>query len=220
MQKNLAEKYLTNRTRFIILLITVARVRDIMERRKGEVMRDRNVHVLSAVLVIALIIFGVPLRGNGEETGLKSKEAEVSQEAPKKEAPKKERGASHKTHKSRWTDIKKSAKKIEPNIPEKYKDLAKAVDEYWNALKAKDYAKAYAMENEAYRKKVSLDLYKERHKKAVEIIAVRPLEVRPLKEEKEVMVKSSFRYKAGPIDSVRFIEESWVKEGEDWRHIL
>jgi hypothetical protein len=185
------------------------------ERRKGEVMRQRNVYALSVVLVTALMIFGVPLRGNGEETGLKTKDVKVSQEAPKKE-----QGTSQKTHKSKWTDIKKSAKKIEPNIPEKYKDLAKAVDEYWNALKARDYAKAYTMEDEAYRKKVSLDVYKERHKKAIEIIAVRPLEVRPLKEEKEVMVKSSFRYKAGPIDSVRFIEEGWVKEGEDWRHIF
>jgi hypothetical protein len=191
-----------------------------MGRRKGEVMRKRNVYALSVVLVTALMIFGVPLRGNGEETGLKTKDTEVSQEAPKKEAPKKELGSLHKPHKSQWTDIKKSAKKIEPNIPEKYKDVAKAVEDYWNALKARDYAKAYSMENEAYRKKVSLDLYKERHKRAVEIIAVRPLEVRPLKEEKEVMVKSGFRYKAGPIDSVRFIEESWVKEGKDWRHIF
>jgi hypothetical protein len=181
-------------------------------------MRSSRIKTIAVMMVFAFMMFSIPVKGSAEETApkTKTKEAEVSQGSSKKES-----GAVHKRHESQWGNIKVSGKKIKPDIPKKYNDLAKSVDAYWNALKARDYKKAYGMENRAYRKKVSLDLYQERHKQTnVAIIAVTPLEVRPLKNEKEVMVKESFRYKAGPIDSVRIMEERWVKERGKWKHIL
>jgi hypothetical protein len=122
-----------------------------------------------------------------------------------------------KAVKAPWTNIKKSAAPIVANIPEKYSDVSKAFSEYWNAMKERDYKKAYELESSAYRKATSFDLYKERLKRAVLITAVRPLEVKPV-NEKEVMVKGSLAFKAGFIDTVRFIHDRWVKEASGWRH--
>jgi len=117
-----------------------------------------------------------------------------------------------------WKDIKHAPGPKVSEIPEVYNDLLKTFSDYYDALKMKDYKKAYNLESNEYKKVTSFDLYNERLKKAVEIIAVRPLEVKP-KNEKEVMVRASFGYKAGFIDTVRFIQDQWIKEDGGWKHL-
>jgi hypothetical protein len=117
-----------------------------------------------------------------------------------------------------WKDIKKNPGPKVSEIPEAYSDLVKNFSDYWNAQKNRDYKKAYDLESSKYRKSTSFDLYNERLKKAAQIIAVRPLEVKPI-NEKEVVVRASFGYKAGIIDTVRFIQDNWVKEEIGWRHL-
>ena len=122
--------------------------------------------------------------------------------------------------KSPWGNIKTEAKPIVPNIPDKYKDLVEAFNAYWNAIKGRDYKKAYGMESAKSREKTSFDLYKHLHtQKPLNIVGVRPLEVRPIEEEKEVMVKASFGFKTGVIDSVHFIKDHWVKQDGAWKHM-
>jgi len=130
-------------------------------------------------------------------------------------------GDANKDQPSPWRDIKSSAnvKPIVPNIPEKYKELEKVFNAYWSALKDRDFQKAYAMESSEYRKKTSLDLYTHLKDNTVTIIAVRPLEVRPITEEKEVMVRASFSFKAGFLDTVHFISDRWIKETDGWKHV-
>jgi len=120
--------------------------------------------------------------------------------------------------KAPWTDIKKVPGPEFSPIPEKYNDLVKTFSEYWNARKERDYKKSYELESSEYRKSTSFDLYNERLKKAVEIIAVRPLEVKPI-NEKEVVVRASVGYKAGFIDTVRFFQDQWIKENGSWKHL-
>jgi hypothetical protein len=122
-----------------------------------------------------------------------------------------------KAVKSPWINIKKAATPIVANISEKYSDVSKAFSEYWNAIKERDYKKAYELESSAYRKATSFDLYKERLKRAVLITAIRPLEVKPV-NEKEVMVKGSLAFKAGFMDTLRIFHDRWVKEASGWRH--
>jgi hypothetical protein len=123
--------------------------------------------------------------------------------------------------KSPWGDIKTAAKPIVPNIPDKYNDLVEAFNAYWNAIKERDYKKAYGMESAESREKTSFDLYKHLHtQKPVKIVGVRPLEVRPIEEEKEVMVDAGFGFKTGFIDSVNFIKDHWVKEEGAWKHVF
>jgi hypothetical protein len=117
-----------------------------------------------------------------------------------------------------WRDIKKApGPKVVP-IPGQYSDLSKAFDEYWEAKKARDFKKAYGMEAGDYRKSTSFDLYKERLKGQVDIIAVRLLEVKPV-NEKEVMVRASLGIKAGILDTVKLIHDRWVKEDAGWKHL-
>jgi hypothetical protein len=154
------------------------------------------------IMVFLAAVLLIPLHGFCQGSEGKQKEAE----APK----------------SSWGNIKTEAKPIVPNIPEKYKDLVEAFNAYWNAIKERDYKKAYGMESAESREKTSFDLYKLLHKqkKPVKIVGVRPLEVRPIEEEKEVMVKASFGFKTGFIDSVNFIKDHWVKEEGAWKHVF
>jgi len=119
--------------------------------------------------------------------------------------------------KTSWEDIKKAPGPKVSEIPEKYNDLVKTFSEYYDAKKSRDYKKAYNLESSKYRKATSFDLYNERLKKSAEFLAVRPLEVKPI-NEKEVMVRASFGYKVAAIDTVRFIQDHWVKEDNAWRH--
>jgi hypothetical protein len=161
---------------------------------------SRGIIVVSFVVTVVL----VPLHGIAQET--EGKQKEITAPAAPKEP---------------WTDIKTAAKPIEPNIPEKYKDLVEAFNSYWGAIKAKDFKKAYGMESAETRKKMSFDLYQHLHtQRPVKIIGVSALEVRPIKEEKEVMVSAGFGFKAGPIDSVNFIKDHWVKEKGTWKHVF
>jgi hypothetical protein len=120
------------------------------------------------------------------------------------------------------TSMKKDIKKLPgpkvSEIPEKYNDLLRNFSDYYDALKIGDFEKAYNFESGEYRKATSFDLYKERHKNAAAMIAVRPLEVKPI-NEKEVMVRASFGYKVAAVDTVRFIPDHWVKEDNAWRHL-
>ena len=117
-----------------------------------------------------------------------------------------------------WKDIKNVPGPVASDIPEIYTELMKNFKEYWDAMKAKDYKKAYDLESSEHRKMTSFDLYNERLKGAVQIIAVRPLEVKPV-NEKEVMVRSSLGYKAGLVDTVRLMHDRWIKEESGWRHL-
>jgi hypothetical protein len=117
-----------------------------------------------------------------------------------------------------WKDIKQAPGPKISEIPEVYNDLKKTFAEYYDARKAGDYKKAYDLESSDFRKTMSFDLYNERLKSSAEIIAVRPLEVKPI-SEKEVMVRASFGYKLAAIDTVRFFQDYWVKEDNAWRHL-
>ena len=120
--------------------------------------------------------------------------------------------------KTPWKDIKQAPGPKVSEIPEAYNDLVKTFSEYYDARKTGDYKKAYNLESSEYRKATSFDLYNERLKKSAAIIAVRPLEVKPI-SEKEVMVRASVGYKVAAIDTVRFIQDHWVKEDNAWRHV-
>jgi len=114
-------------------------------------------------------------------------------------------------------------KQAKPVLPdrvnlEKNKDMVKIYKEYWNAVKDKDYKKAYSMEAASYQKAVSYDVYLERHKNAITILAVEPIEVSK-KNEKEVIVKGFLRYKTGVMDSVRTFDDGWIKEGDVLKHL-
>lgn len=128
-------------------------------------------------------------------------------------------------------DIKRDVKPIEPNIPEEYKPLIKAYDEYWQAIKDKEYSKAYKLESSEFRKNTKehdyitgiystkeADLPRNLKKPEIQIIAARALEVKKL-NEKEVMVKGGLSFKAGMMDTVRFFEDRWIKEDDAWRHV-
>lgn len=117
-----------------------------------------------------------------------------------------------------WKDIKKAAKPIKPNISEEHKDIVEVFNAYWGALKARDYKKAYELEASEHREKTSFDLYEYKRRKAVDIIAVRPLEVKQI-NEKEVIVRASFGFKTAMIDTVRFIRDRWIKESTGWKHV-
>jgi len=117
-----------------------------------------------------------------------------------------------------WKDIKQAPGPKVSEIPEVYNDLMKTFSDYYDARKAGDYKKAYDLESSDFRKTMSFDLYNERLKSSAGIIAVRPLEVKPI-SEKEVMVRASFGYKLAAIDTVRFIQDHWVKEDNVWRHL-
>ncbi|HAM51112.1 MAG TPA: hypothetical protein DCP92_10640 [Nitrospiraceae bacterium] len=165
---------------------------------KRERMRVFRGIIVAGFLVIGLLI---PLRGSVQGTD----ENEKAVEPPK--AP--------------WVDIKSAGKPIEPHIPEKYKDLEEAFNTYWDAIKQRDFKKAYSMESAETKKTMSFDLYDHLHKeRPVKIIGVRPLEVRPIKEEKEVMVNASFGFKSGLIDSVNFMKDHWIKEKGKWKHVF
>ncbi|MCJ7484000.1 MAG: hypothetical protein MUO31_13660 [Thermodesulfovibrionales bacterium] len=117
-----------------------------------------------------------------------------------------------------WKDVKHAPGPKVSEIPEAYNDLMKTFAEYYDARKTGNYKKAYDLESSDFRKTMSFDLYNERLKSSAEIIAVRPLEVKPI-SEKEVMVRASFGYKLAAIDTVRFIQDHWVKEDNAWRHM-
>jgi hypothetical protein len=117
-----------------------------------------------------------------------------------------------------WKDVKHAPGPKVSEIPEVYKDLMKTFADYYDARKTGNYKKAYDLESSDFRKTMSFDLYNERLKSSAGIIAVRPLEVKPI-SEKEVMVRASFGYKLAAIDTVRFIQDHWVKEDNAWRHM-
>ena len=117
-----------------------------------------------------------------------------------------------------WKDVKHAPGPKVSEIPEAYNDLMKTFAEYYDARKTGNYKKAYDLESSDFRKTMSFDLYNERLKSSAGIIAVRPLEVKPI-SEKEVMVRASFGYKLAAIDTVRFIQDHWVKEDNAWRHM-
>jgi hypothetical protein len=129
-----------------------------------------------------------------------------------------ETGSTAAKEKSLWQDIKTSAKPIKPNITEKDKDIVSAFNQYWGAVKARDFKQTYDMEINEHREKTSFDLYEYKRRKAVNIIAVRPLEVTHI-NEKEVIVKASLGFKAGMIDTVRFIRDRWIKDSTGWKHV-
>jgi hypothetical protein len=114
--------------------------------------------------------------------------------------------------------LKKAKGPVAEPIPEKYNDLMNNFKLYWSAFKDRDFEKAYGMESSTFKKKVTLDTYKENHKSAVIVIGMKPLAVKPL-NEKEVIVKAGFGYKAGFVDTVRVTEDHWVKEDAGWRHL-
>ncbi|MEW6002376.1 MAG: hypothetical protein AB1638_07000 [Nitrospirota bacterium] len=117
-----------------------------------------------------------------------------------------------------WKDIKKEGhvKPDKENL-EKNKDLVTRYNEYWKAIVARDYKKAYAMESTDYQKKVGYDLYAERLKNRINIKAVEPIEVKQL-NEKEVVVRGFMRYQIEIIDSMRTFDDKWIKEGERFKH--
>lgn len=129
-----------------------------------------------------------------------------------------ETGTQTAEDKSIWQDIKKSAKRIEPNISEKDKDLIAVFNTYWDAVKSKDFKKTYEMETSEHQESISFDLYEYKRRKTVGIIAVRPLEVKHI-NEKEVIVRASFGFKTAMIDTVRFIQDRWIKESTGWKHV-
>ena len=151
--------------------------------------------IIRCMVIIAVCI--IPLSAWGNEG-----KAEDKKEIPK----------------TSWEDIKKAPGPKVSEIPEKYNDLIKTFSDYYDARKTGDYKKTYNLESSEYRKATSFDLYNERLKKSVGIIAVRPLEVKPI-NEKEVMVRASFGYKVAAIDTVRFFQDHWVKEDNAWRHL-
>ena len=112
---------------------------------------------------------------------------------------------------------------IKPNIPAEYKDLVKSFDEYWGALKARDYDKAYLLESSAFQKTTTLSQYKGSFKREVELKSVRALSVKKI-NEKEVIVKGSAIVKAligGKVHDVLKMLNSdrWIKENAGWKHV-
>lgn len=117
----------------------------------------------------------------------------------------------------------KQAVKKQKHVPDKknlagHKDVVKSYTEYWDAIKKKDFKKAYSLEDARYRKKVSYDLYAYLMKKSIDIIFVEPLEVKK-RNKKEVMVRGILRYRAGMINTARIFDDNWVKEGDTYRHV-
>ncbi len=122
-------------------------------------------------------------------------------------------------------DIKKAAQ-VQPDKEnlEKNKDVVKAYNDYWKALVAKDYKKAYALETADYRKKVSYDAYvtkfkeSEKAKNRLIIKFVQPIEVKK-QNEKEVIVRGFLRYKLNEIDSIKTFDDRWSKNGDVYSHL-
>lgn len=119
---------------------------------------------------------------------------------------------------SPWKDIKTGAKPLVPNISEEHKDIVEVFNKYWKAVKERDFKTMYEMEATEEQNKSSFDLYEYKRRKGVDIIAVRPLEVTQI-NEKEVIVRASFGFKAGIIDTVRFLRDRWIKESTGWKHV-
>ncbi len=122
-------------------------------------------------------------------------------------------------HKPVWKDIKKSAKPIVPDIPEEYKPMVKVFDKYWGAIMKGDFESAYKLESEDYKKVHAKDpdVYKNRFGRMGKLVGVRALGVKKI-NEKEVIVRASVGFKAAQLDTVRFFEDRWIKEGDTWRH--
>ena len=120
-------------------------------------------------------------------------------------------------------NIKTAGKPIKPAIPPEYKNLVKAYDEYWGAVREKEYRNAYLLESSKYRQGVSLEKYKEIRKpkkggKAVNIVSVRALNVKKI-NEKEVVVEGIIAYKSSFVDTIRPVKDKWINEKDGWKHI-
>jgi hypothetical protein len=114
----------------------------------------------------------------------------------------------------------KSVKPQEPRIPDEYKDLVKAYNEYWEFFIKKDYEKAYSMESADYRKTnpYAEENYKKIFFSNAKLKAVKALEVEKV-NEKEVVVKGYYYYDIGALKSLRPFSDKWVKEDAKWMHL-
>lgn len=117
-------------------------------------------------------------------------------------------------------DVKK-AKQPVPNEEAlgKHKDLIKAYQDYWQALMKKDLKAAYEMEASEFKKKVSYDLYEEKHKKMITLLGVKPMDIKQT-DGGEVVVRGvqAYRMRAN-LDSARFFDDVWIKEGDVYKHL-
>ncbi len=122
-------------------------------------------------------------------------------------------------------DIKKAAQ-VQPDKEnlEKNKDVVKAYNDYWKAIVAKNYKKAYGLESADYKKKVSYDAYvnkfkeSEKAKDRIIIKFVQPIEVKQ-QNEKEVIVRGFLRYKLNAINSIKTFDDRWSKNGDVYSHL-
>ena len=114
----------------------------------------------------------------------------------------------------------KNVKPQEPRIPDEYKDLEKAYNQYWGFFIKKDYEKAYSMESADYKKTNPYDegKYKKIFFGNAKLKAVKALEVEKI-NEKEVVVKGYYYYDIGALKSVRPFSDKWVKEEAKWMHV-
>jgi len=114
----------------------------------------------------------------------------------------------------------KSLKPQEPKIPQEYKELQKAYDQYWGFIMKKDFKKAYDMESAKYKKShpYAKGKYEDMLPKDMKMTAVMALEVEKI-NKKEVVVKGNYYFALGALKSVRPFSDKWTKEGSKWVHI-
>ncbi len=111
---------------------------------------------------------------------------------------------------------------IKPDIPAEYNDLIKVFDTYWDALKAKDFKRAYDLESSDYRKATDFGQYKGKFGKDVILKNVRALGVTKL-NEREVMVRGTVLLNVNlgerNTNSFKILKDQWVKEDNGWKHV-
>lgn len=119
---------------------------------------------------------------------------------------------------SQWFDAKKAKQPApdEKNL-EKYKDLVKTYQDYWQAFIKKDFKTTYETETPEYRKSISYDLYADRLKNST-IASVKPYYVKQ-KDEREVIVHGIYLYKFRLHDMAKSFDDTWIKEGDAFRHL-
>jgi hypothetical protein len=193
----------------------------------------RIIYSTSVFLAVSLFLIGLAnadiekpaetQQPTATEKTMETQSAETGKAAETQPADTQKPGETQKpehVHSPAWTDIKKSAKPIVPEIPEEYKPLVQVFDEYWGAVKEGDYDSAYKLESEDYRKVHAKDpeVYKERFGRSVKLIGIRALGVKKI-NEKEVIIRASVGFKTAQLDTVRFFADRWIKENDTWRHL-
>jgi hypothetical protein len=75
------------------------------------------------------------------------------------------------------------------------------------------------MEASEFKKKVSYDLYEEKHKRMVAVLAVKPIDVKQT-DEREVVVRGLQVYRIRmDMESAKAFDDSWIKEDDAYRHL-